>query len=87
MVRCEECKAWHFSKNFSGFCKRKAPQPAVMKKEASDDAYILVWPSTLKDDGCEEGLLRMSSDTTPSIDTTKEKSIPSEEDADESEKS
>lgn len=65
MTRCEECKAWHFTKDVSGFCKRNAPQPTVMREHKKTNGaqsaavYILVWPSTLKDDGCEESIPRV----------------------------
>ncbi len=58
IVRCEECPAWVFSKDATGFCKRRAPQPTVMKKVNAGEEYELVWPSTLKDDGCGDGIER-----------------------------
>ena len=66
-MRCEECKAWKFQSGFSGFCKRHAPKPEIMRKiEAAE--YILVCPSPLKDDGCEEGLRRVdTSETSKSL--------------------
>ena len=55
IVRCEECVFWDFKKDNAGFCKCRAPQPTVSVK---DKEYILVWPSTLKDDGCGDGSKR-----------------------------
>jgi hypothetical protein len=61
-TRCEKCKAWEFKHDNAGFCTRNAPQPTVMSKErgvhTSESEYELVWPSTLKDDGCWEGIPR-----------------------------
>lgn len=62
MIRCEQCKAWCFTKDFSGFCKRHAPKPTVLEKRDGAE-YLLVWPSTLKDDGCEDGIPRNTGET------------------------
>ncbi len=56
-VRCENCLAWRFSQGVAGHCHRKSPSPAVMKGSETDK-YIVVFPLTLKDDGCWEGLER-----------------------------
>lgn len=57
MVRCEECKAWECSGGVNGFCKRHSPRPTIMVDNAGVQ-YLIIWPSTLKDDGCMEGMPR-----------------------------
>jgi hypothetical protein len=37
-----------------GFCKKHAPAPSVLAKTDDEDPYLLVWPSTGKDDWCFE---------------------------------
>lgn len=51
-VLCKNCKCWDSKADGSGFCRRHAPMPTVMKKEAEN---ILVVPSTMANDGCFEG--------------------------------
>jgi hypothetical protein len=54
-MRCADCKAWEIrldDKDF-GYCKANAPSPTVLKIEDGAE-YQLVWPSTGKDDFCQQ---------------------------------
>ena len=52
-MRCADCKAWQMREDNTnyGYCKSMCPQPLVAKLE-KDAEYIIVWPSTGKDDFC-----------------------------------
>lgn len=52
-TRCADCKHWDYRNNNFGFCRAKAPSPSVQKGSPTDE-YVLVWPSTGRDDWCSE---------------------------------
>jgi hypothetical protein len=52
-MRCAECKAWEMrpdNQDF-GYCKSQCPHPVITKLEENCE-YVIVWPSTGKDDWC-----------------------------------
>jgi len=51
--RCADCKVWEYQKSNFGFCRLNAPFPTV-EKGTTTDSYILVWPSTGRDDWCSQ---------------------------------
>jgi len=54
---CKNCKCWDSKADGSGFCRRYAPYPAVMKmKDDHSEKFVLVVPSTMANDGCWEGV-------------------------------
>lgn len=56
-MRCADCKAWLLrsdNPNF-GLCRMHAPRPTIAVLE-EDIEYQLIWPSTGKDDVCQEFL-------------------------------
>jgi hypothetical protein len=52
-TRCSDCKYWDYSKSNFGFCRFNAPIPTIIKGETTEE-YILVWPSTGRDDFCSK---------------------------------
>jgi hypothetical protein len=51
--RCSDCKKWDYHKGNFGFCRAKAPRPTIVRGAVHDE-YTLVWPSTGRDDWCED---------------------------------
>ena len=51
--RCSDCKNWDYTKGNFGFCRRYAPSPTIVKGQTTEE-YTLVWPSTGRDDWCNE---------------------------------
>jgi len=49
MKKCKDCKNWDYQSDNFGFCRANAPCPSVVAKSSE---YVLVWPSTGKDDWC-----------------------------------
>lgn len=51
--RCSDCEYWDFRSNNFGFCRANGPRATIVKGTSSDE-YTLVWPSTGRDDWCNQ---------------------------------
>jgi len=53
--RCGNCKWWEPSRDNSGICRFHAPTPQISAVLRGKSEYVLVWPTTTKDEWCKEG--------------------------------
>ena len=51
--RCADCRTWEYNKGNFGYCKKNAPSPTIVKGKTTEE-YTLVWPSTGRDDWCDD---------------------------------
>lgn len=62
-IFCKECQFWKrvTEAPAKGECHRKAPGPVIREKPEKQMPLLLVWPITVSEDFCGDGILAIES--------------------------